>query len=237
MFERQHHRTIAALLEHLDGDLLADCHCLFGGGTAMALRHGEYRESVDVDFLVADQDGFRRLRSLVTASVGLSALVREGMPALAAARDIRADQYGIRTAVVLADAEIKFEIVREGRIALSDPVERICGVPLLTSEDMTASKLLANSDRGMDDGTFNRDIIDLAMMSPATAILEQGVAKAIAAYGDAIVADVGKAILRLRERAGWLERCMQVMAMRQPKAVVWQRLRTLHRRFEAVAGR
>ncbi|MGZ5132535.1 MAG: nucleotidyl transferase AbiEii/AbiGii toxin family protein, partial [Caldimonas sp.] len=46
-FEREHHRRIAAILQALDAELLAASHCLFGGGTAMALRYGEYRESVD----------------------------------------------------------------------------------------------------------------------------------------------------------------------------------------------
>lgn len=55
MFERRHHRQIAKLLRVLDGGKLLRFHCLFGGGTAMALRFGEYRESVDVDFLVSDE--------------------------------------------------------------------------------------------------------------------------------------------------------------------------------------
>lgn len=62
MFERAHHRRIAAVLTALDGDRLRALSCLFGGGTAIALRCGEYRESVDIDFLVADADGYRELR-------------------------------------------------------------------------------------------------------------------------------------------------------------------------------
>ena len=50
MFERPHHRRIARILAALNGDLLREANCLFGGGTAMALRFGEYRESVDMDF-------------------------------------------------------------------------------------------------------------------------------------------------------------------------------------------
>jgi hypothetical protein len=40
-------------------------HCYFGGGTAMALRYGEYRESVDIDFLVSDLAGYREMRQLL----------------------------------------------------------------------------------------------------------------------------------------------------------------------------
>ena len=35
---------------------------MFGGGTAISLRHGEFRESVDIDFLTCDLAGYRRLR-------------------------------------------------------------------------------------------------------------------------------------------------------------------------------
>ncbi|HKW83534.1 MAG TPA: nucleotidyl transferase AbiEii/AbiGii toxin family protein, partial [Burkholderiaceae bacterium] len=49
MFEREHHRRVATVLEALDADVLKANACLFGGGTAIALRYGEYRESVDID--------------------------------------------------------------------------------------------------------------------------------------------------------------------------------------------
>ena len=71
MFERPHHRRIARVLAALDGDLLREANCLFGGGTAMALRFGEYRESVDMDFLVSDLSSYRRLRQLLTGEAGL----------------------------------------------------------------------------------------------------------------------------------------------------------------------
>lgn len=59
MFERPHHLRIAHVLQALNGPLLREHCCLFGGGTAIALRYGEYRESVDVDFLVSHKDGWR----------------------------------------------------------------------------------------------------------------------------------------------------------------------------------
>ena len=39
---------------------------------------------------------------------------------------------------------------------------------------MTASKLLANSDRWADDGVFSRDLIDLAMLQPEVALVAPG---------------------------------------------------------------
>lgn len=167
MFERPHHRRIAKLLEALDAPLLRSNRCLFGGGTATALRYGEYRESVDVDFLVSDVEGYRRLRQRMTGLEGVQSIVRPGQ-SLAQWRDVRADQYGIRTIVDVEGTGIKFEIVLEGRVALAEPDARyeICGIATLAPLDMVAGKLLANSDRWADDSVFSRDLIDIAMMQP-----------------------------------------------------------------------
>ncbi len=231
MFERPHHQRISQVLDVLNGQLLRENHCLFGGGTAIALRYGEFRESGDVDFLVSYVASYRNLRQLLTGADGIAAIVREGADPLTQAREVRADQYGIRTMLRVADQTIKFEIVLEGRIELADPgaSDEVCGVATLTPLDMATSKLLANSDRGGDDGVFSRDIIDLAMMNPSLVLLRQAVAKAETAYGQAIRQDIEKALQRLQNRHGWLERCMQTMAMSLPKAVVWQRLRALRR--------
>ena len=231
MFERPHHQRIAQVLRALDGPLLRENNCLFGGGTAIALRYGEYRESVDIDFLVSDVGGYRTLRQLLTGVNGIAAILRDDAEPLTQAREVRADQYGIRTMLRVADQPIKFEIVLEGRIELAAPAssDEVCGIATLTPQDMAASKLLANSDRWGDDGVFNRDLIDLAMMKPSLALLRHAVEKAEGAYGGAILHDLDKALDRLQNRHGWLERCMQAMAMNLPKALVWQRLRALRR--------
>ncbi len=90
MFERPHHRRIAAVLEALDADVLKANDCLFGGGTAMALRYGEYRESVDIDFLVSKVEGYRHLRQRLTGPDGMRAITRPGH-ALSQTREVRAD--------------------------------------------------------------------------------------------------------------------------------------------------
>ncbi len=231
MFERPHHQQIARVLATLDGTLLRENHCLFGGGTAMALRYGEYRESIDIDFLVSDISRYRNLRQLLTGANGIAAIVRAEVEPLTQTREIRADQYGIRTMLRVDNQPIKFEIILEGRIELAPPQtgDELCGIATLTPLDMATGKLLANSDRWGDDGVFNRDIIDLAMMKPALPLLRSAVTKAETAYGQAIRQDMEKALQRLQNRQGWLERCMQAMAMNLPKAVVWQNLRALRR--------
>ena len=119
----------------------------------------------------------------------------------------------------------------EARITLETPTpnDTVCGVSTLTSLDLAASKLLANSDRQADDGVFSRDVIDLAMMDLQLPALRAALAKATEAYGPSVARDLGKAIDRLQNRPGWLERCMQAMAMQMPKAVLWQKVRALRR--------
>jgi hypothetical protein len=238
MFKRTHHQRIGQVLEALNGPLLRANHCLFGGGTAIALRYGEYRESVDIDFLVSDKEGYRTLRHLLTDPQGMAGIVRSGAGPLTQTREVRADQYGIRTTLRVADLLIKFEIVLEGRIELQTPAatDEVCGIATLTPLDMAASKLLANSDRWNDDSVFNRDLIDLAMMGLPLPTLRKAVDKATQAYGPAILADLGKAIHKFQTRAGRAERCMQVMAMEAPKAVLWQKLRSLARVLPKLAA-
>jgi hypothetical protein len=197
MFSRPHHQRIAKVLESLDGDLLKQHNCLFAGGTAIALRYGEYRESVDMDFLVSDLASYRYLRNLVREQ-GLQALMRSNDFGQLQTSDIRSDQYGIRTKVFVQ------------------------GKPITL--DMAASKLLANSDRGLDMGMHCRDVIDLAMLNLSKTEFFEAATKSKAAYGEAILKDLSKVIDRLGEANGLLERCMKAMDVSVPRALLWQNI-------------
>ena len=224
MFERPHHQRIAQVLLALNGPLLREYSCLFGGGTAVALLYGEFRESVDIDFLVSEVSCYRQLRLLLTESqAGIAAILRKNIRSLTQIRDIRADQYGIRTMLLVADQQIKFEIILEGRIKLDTPGknDELCGIATLSQLDMVTSKLLANSDHWADDGAFNRDLIDLAMMQPSINLFRKAVTKAEQAYGKAIIKDIDKAITKLQTRPDWLDRCMKAMAINTPSALLW----------------
>jgi hypothetical protein len=231
VFERPHHQRIERVLCVLDAALLREQTCWFGGGTAIALTHDEYRESVDMDFLVSDIDHYRGLRQMLTGVEGINNIVRPGAPPLTQGRDMRADQYGIRTTLLVDGMPIKFEIVLEGRISLDvpSPGAAVCGIATLSPLDMATSKLLANSDRWGDDGVFNRDLIDLAMMRPSLDLLRQALQKAEGAYGKSVQSDLAKAVQRVKTRYDWLERCMQVMAVNVPKALLWKNIQALER--------
>lgn len=231
MFRRAHHQRIALVLQALDAKALRACGCLFGGGTAIAMRYGEYRESVDMDFLVSNPDGYRQLRHALRHRSDLSPILTPGTAGpFSGVGEVRADRYGIRTVVTVVDVPIKFEIVLEARIELAppQPADEIAGVACLTPVDMVATKLLANSDRWNDPGAFSRDLIDLAMMQASTSLLRQGIDKAAQAYGrDAILSDLGRAIERMADQPQWLSRCLATMAVEAPQALVWQRIRAL----------
>lgn len=235
MFERVGHRRIARVLEALDAQLLEENRCWFGGGTAIALGHGEYRESFDIDFMVSELDGYRALRQRMTGRSGIRSILREGA-SLDTERDVQTDQYGLRTWLVVDEQEIKLEIVHEGRISFDPPTstDRICGVATLTKLDLATSKLLANSDRWNDDAAFSRDLIDLAMMRLDKRVLRAAIEKAEGAY-TSIESDLAKAVDALRRRAGRLDECMRTLRMLSPPpgvqsvppAELWKQIRRL----------
>lgn len=235
MFERSHHRDVALVLQSLDAQAMSPRGCYFGGGTAMALRYGEYRESVDIDFMVSHLAGYRELRQMLNNVHGLQPIVREGLK-LDLSREIRADQYGIRTQVRSGTSTIKFEIVLEARIDLAAPGndDRICGIHTLAPIDLAAEKLLANADRWADDAVYSRDLIDLAMMKADRPLLEAACAKAEAAYGDSIRRSLARAVDGLQSREGRLEECMTALSIGPvTKAQLWQAVRRVARRLLA----
>lgn len=211
MFERPHHQAIAAVLSAMNTDLLRESQCYFGGGTAIALLLDEYRESKDVDFLCASQAGYRRLRESVTKYDGLGELFPSGMDI---EREVRKDQYGIRAVLNVADIRIKFEIIREARIALSG--EDIPGfpVPSLCRTDMYAEKLLANADRWGDTAVMSRDVIDLLMMELRWGEIPwESWKKARDAYGESVDIALGKAKDLLRNNRAYLRDCLGKMGI------------------------
>jgi hypothetical protein len=182
-FRRPYHRAIAGALRALDPTFLANAGCFFGGGTQLALALGEYRESRDIDFLCSRRAGFRAVRETVT-NESLGAIVRR---TLVLARDVRADRDGVRTFIAVGETRLKFEPLFEARIDLSGEVDQALGVPVLTPVCAVAEKLLANADRGLDDSTLSRDLIDLAFAAVhyGKGVVREGLDLAGQVYGSA----------------------------------------------------
>lgn len=183
-FIRPEHNVIAEILRSMNSNRLLTSRCFFGGGTAIVLKYGEYRKSLDLDFLCADVGGYRELRNAFFEE-GVGALFA---PAVKSLRDVRADGYGIRLLLEYKGQRLKFEIVRESRIPLSGDMDPVLGVPILSVIDMFAEKLLANADRCFDRSVAYRDVIDLACLQENCGqIPAQAVGKAKMAYGPDIV--------------------------------------------------
>jgi hypothetical protein len=209
MFDRPHHQRIHRLLGAMNVQFLTEAQCFFGGGTAIVLLLGEYRESVDVDFLCASPEGYRLLRNAVSSN-SLGPLFAQ---AVVLAREVRADRYGIRTFVEVDGQAVKFEIVYEARIAVQGSVLPSLGVPTLSRADMMAEKLLANADRYLDKSQLLRDAIDLAMMVDAWGdIPAVAWEKTRASYGASIDKALRGAIVLANDRI-YLGTCLQKMHM------------------------
>lgn len=209
MFERPHHQKIVQLLRAMDSDLLTRAKCYFGGGTAIALKLGEYRESLDIDFLCSDLGGYRLLRNTITPPT-LGAILRSPVKHL---RDVRTQRDKISTFLEIDEAPVKVEFVLEGRIDISGDLDPELCVPVLSREDMYAEKLLANTDRAMDRSQMSRDLIDLAMMIKAWGpIPESALRKAEGAYGRSIFDYFDRGLALLHDPQ-YRETCLTAMAM------------------------
>jgi hypothetical protein len=202
--------------------------CFFGGGTAIALRYGEFRESVDIDFLISDIGLYGKVRNDIRDHHDLSPLLLPGKT-LELIRELRTDQYGIRTVIGIGEAKIKLEIISEGRISfdLPEPKEFIDGIPSLTRLDSIASKLLVNSDRYADDSVYSRDLIDLAMIKPTKKELHLAMEKAKKAYGDSIQRDLVRSIDYLFQREKRLDKCTDYLKIDLPVSVIYQNIQKL----------
>lgn len=119
-YRRPRHRTVARILAALDATVLMQSHCCFGGGTRIALELDEYRESEDIDFLCSDLGGYRALRGGI-GERSLGAIMPAWPAGIALLRDVRADQYGIRT---VACAKLRHDAAYRkhcaGNLAISD---------------------------------------------------------------------------------------------------------------------
>lgn len=217
-FRRPAHVEVVAALGELDRSFLDRCGCHFGGGTRIVLELGEYRESRDVDFLCASREGYRLLRESVS-EVSLGKLAPKG---LVLTREVRGDQYGIRTWLSRGDLKIKFEVLREARIDLAGC--KVAGIPVtcLDRAHAFAEKFLANADRGLDASTLSRDAIDLAFMLEGWPAREasRGLAIARGAYGTEADRKLASVVAKLRDDKGYRGRAVEGLAVADTKTLI-----------------
>ena len=185
------------MLASMDSGFLLDCECWFGGRTAIVLKLGEYRKSLNLDFLCASREGYRKLREGFFEH-GIRAAFPEPVRML---REVRADTYGIRMIVELHGQPVRVEIVNEPRIELRGAYDPDLKVPTLLPESMFAEKPLANADRCQDRAVAYRDALDLGrLVETCSAIPGAAVKAAEGAYGKDIARFMAWVLNRLRDR-------------------------------------
>ncbi|PPC84649.1 MAG: hypothetical protein CTY38_00965 [Methylotenera sp.] len=215
---RPSHVRILRFLETLDSGILLKMDCYFGGGTAISMLNDEYRLSFDVDFMCASNEGYAKLRELVFDE-GLTPLFKEGM-APKVLRELRADQYGVRTILDLKGMPLKFEIVREARIDLTATQDLL---PIATLDEISlfSEKLLANTDRGLDQSGLSKDMLDLIVMQhrwgniPANAMR-----KAVKAYGTSVGRAYEKSFELLSRNHDYLNKCLHELDIKAEYRVI-----------------
>lgn len=178
---RKHHQRILNILESSNVQLLKENKAFFGGGTAISFLCNEFRESVDIDFLCPDLRGYANLRLTVTDG-GVKSLFE--IPEAVEAR-AKIDQYGIRIAFPINGNIIRCEFVSTNLLPCSYILIPGVPVPILAPESLFIAKLLANSDRYMDERSMYKDIIDLgALIRHKGEIPAASWDKAVEIYGE-----------------------------------------------------
>ncbi|MFL6237854.1 MAG: nucleotidyl transferase AbiEii/AbiGii toxin family protein [Thermoanaerobaculia bacterium] len=222
MFRRERHRRLLELLAAFDSGVLSRCRFLFGGGTRIVLELDEYRESLDIDFLCSDAQGYAELR-FQASSRGYDSLFKaDARPGLHLPREMRIDQYGIRFPVEIEGGLIRVELIREARIGLDAGVRPDWSpVDCLALGDCFAEKLLANSDRWADRQVFSRDLIDLgALRGKVGPIPSATWAKVEPAYKAATRDDLRKALTAFLGDAAYQRRCFEGLRIDGPDEIL-----------------
>ena len=183
-FKIARHNVIREIiLNHLDRRLIEDNDFYFGGGTLCSMKFGEYRESVDIDFLSCSRSGAVQLK-LNSASLTDLPLWQN--------REPKVDKDGVRMWCEYNGVCFKLEFIFESRIKFLRP-ERFRDILSLDSVSLMACKFLANSDRGYTAFEAPKDITDiLAIYGAEPQALRPAWDIAFDAYGS------------------WLQRCTKI---------------------------
>lgn len=216
MFELIHHQRILVVLNSLYSDFFTEISAYFGGGTLLTLLYDEYRQSKDIDFICPVGVGYRKLRSEIydkSYNAIFTDFSRIKLP-----REIRADQYGMRTVIEIENVRIRFEIIAEARISLEPPVfYDWSSVPCLSFTDSCAEKLLSNADRWADTAFLARDLIDLSVLRMCSEIPQLSIDKAESAYP--VIKPLRQAIKNFQNNPAYQDKCFSALRVKNRTAV------------------
>ena len=140
--------------------------------------------------------------------------------------------YGIRTFLRVGGEPVKFEIIFEGRLSLTGAALGLFPVAALDHTPCIAEKLLAHADRGLDDSTHARDLMDLAFMAASwpAASWNPAMEAAESAYGAVVVRELDAGLSRFGDRTR-LRRCVKALGVTDTRTLA-RGLRLLKRRLK-----
>ena len=225
MLKRAHHQQIVQILAQLRPELLESSQIAFGGGTAISLLNEEYRLSTDIDFMCCSPAGYRCVREIFFTK----ASKKQFLGGVTEVREFASGSNAVRGVVKIADGTpVKVEFVFEARITFEPFATRLSNIaalkhlPVLSTIDLFAEKLMATIDRGIDTAFSSRDLIDLCVMLQAYKMLPtESVDKFCSAYGlsPGLLAKLEKSKDLLRDTT-YLDLCLKAMHIDQSYASV-----------------
>lgn len=220
-FKRPRHRLIQSVLTQFNASYLTQNRIYFGGGTRISMELGEYRESVDIDFLCPDKASYRAVRETVTER-SLGHLVRHEFEY---PRNIRFDRYGVRTFIRWQGELVKLEIISCDDYSLHSAELPGVPVPVIDRAGCFTTKLLANADGGLSPPY--KDILDLLMMQVTWGeIPEQAWKAAEQQYGSAVKSAYTTALQSVLKN--WARVEQEALAM----GILPEQILTLHKQAE-----
>jgi len=179
----KHHQIIESALKNFNADFFCANNIVFGGGTRIALELGEFRESIDIDFLCPNRASYRAVREQVD-NISLGELVKQDFTYL---REIRADRDAVRTVISYEGTSIKLEFVSFDNYDLTSCIDSTkFPIPFLNQSSCFYTKLLANADRKLVEP--HKDLFDiLAMYKEWGSIPQEAISLAEKHYGKKVI--------------------------------------------------
>ena len=206
------HQVIESALRNFNADFFCVNNIMFGGGTRIALELGEFRESIDIDFLCANRASYRSVREQVT-NLSLGKLVKYDFTYV---REIRADRDAVRTIIKYGGITIKLEFISFDNYELTSCVDfEKFPIPFLDRSSCYYTKLLANADRKFIEPY--KDLFDiLAMYKEWGSIPENAIVLAEKHYGKkVIIPSLIEALQAIIENPTTYERVASTLMMKK----------------------
>lgn len=167
--------VLAIIKCHVDSDMIMDKGFLLGGTALCAIRHGETRPFIDIEFLSSGKTSLSKVKSCVAELTDLRFI-----------RQPRLDKDSVTLWVDFRGHQCKLVFLQETILDLSQPVDCF-GMQSLNDVDLMAIKLMRCADSHFficDKASELADILTIYRAEPS--VLKTAWIKAVSAYGTSL---------------------------------------------------